>query len=202
MDGLFFYWIMWMVWVCVMFFVPKAVPFRFALLFHLLAVLLLTRYHLTVYTFTVQLSGLYMFIVLCIAIRRLYLWKTIEIIISCFIMALAYASFHLFVLLDPIWVIIKPIYLQGIFLNYLVLLVIKEWELRIAVLVLGMLFGDCLFAGLLQYQSLPYAALSFAWHDGVAFVLVIQLAWVCLEYITTWLYTHSQNRFLLKEKQG
>lgn len=117
-------------------------------------------------------------------------------------MALAYASFHLFVLLDPIWVIIKPIYLQGIFLNYLVLLVIKEWELRIAVLVLGMLFGDCLFAGLLQYQSLPYTALSFAWHDGVAFVLVIQLAWVCLEYITTWLYTHSQNRFLLKEKQG
>lgn len=202
MEGVFFYWIFWLAWVWTMFFVPKMVSIRFSLLFHLLAVMVLSRYIVSIYFFSVQLSGLYMFFVGCIVIRKCSFLKTLAVIINCFLIAMAYASFQLFMLLDPIWVIVKPIYLQCFFMNYLVNLLVKDWRIRVLVLLLGMILGDLVYGGLLTYKSMPYVSLSFAWHDAIVMVLIVQLFWSLLEYVSKWIYRQTQSRFLLKQKQG
>jgi hypothetical protein len=202
LDGVFFYWIFWIAWVCMMFFVPKMVSIRFSLLFHLLAVMVLSRYIVSIYFFSVQLSGLYMFFVGCIMIRKYSFFKTLVVIMNCFLIAMAYASFQLFMLLDPIWVIVKPIYLQCFFLNYLVNLLVKDWRSRALVLMLGMIVGDLVYGGLLTYKALSYVSLSFAWHDAFVTVLIVQLFWALLEYISKVIYRQTQHRFLLKEKQS
>ena len=202
MDGIFTYWILWMAWVCVMFFVPKAVPVRFSLLFHLLAVMVLCRYKLMIYSFSVQLSGLYLFGLMCMWLRKYSLLKTVGIILNCFLLAIAYASFQLFALLDPIWVMMKPVYLQCIFMNYLIFLLVKDWKLRLMVLMVGMIVGDLVYGGLLTYQLLPYVSLSFAWHDVTAMVIITQLLWSFVEYVSKLFYRQTQMHFLLKEKQG
>ncbi len=143
-----------------------------------------------------------MFFVGCIVIRKCSFLKTLAVIINCFLIAMAYASFQLFMLLDPIWVIVKPIYLQCFFMNYLVNLLVKDWRIRVLVLLLGMILGDLVYGGLLTYKSMPYVSLSFAWHDAIVMVLIVQLFWSLLEYVSKWIYRQTQSRFLLKQKQG
>lgn len=202
MEGLFFYWISWIVWVCTMFFVPKKVSFRFYLLFHLLGIMVFSRYILTIYSFSIQLSGLYMFFIICIKIRKYPLLKTVGVILNSFLVAIAYASFQLFVLLDPIWVMMEPVYLQCLFLNYLVLLLAKEWRIRVVILILGMIIGDIVYSGVLTYQLLPYVSLSFSWHDAMVMVLIAQLLWSYLEFGSKWLYRQSQKRQLTKTRRA
>lgn len=202
MAGLFFYWIFWIAWVCTMFFVSKMVSYRFSLLFHLLAVIVFSRYIVTIYSFSIQLSGLYMFFIMCIIIRKYSLPKIIGVILNSFILAMAYASFQLFVLLDPIWVMMKPVYLQCLFMNYLVILLAKDWRMRVLFLLLGMIIGDLVYGGVLTNQMLPYVSLSFPWHDAIAMVLIVQLLWSYLEFVSKWLYKQSQNRWLTKNKRG
>lgn len=202
MDGLFFYWVIWMAWVCIMFFVSKKVSYRFILLFHLLAVIVLSRYILTIYSFSIQLSGIYLFVIMCIMIRKYSFYKIVGVILNTFIVAMGYASFQFFVLLDPIWVMMEPSYLQCLFMNYLVLLLAKNWRMRLLVLQLGMITGDLVYGGVLTYQNLPYISLSFSWHDAITMVLIVQLLWSYLEFVTKWLYKQSQIRFFAKNRKN
>lgn len=202
MEGLFFYWIFWMAWVCFMFFVPQKVSYRFVLLFHLLAVIVLSRYMVTIYSVSIQLSGMYLFFIMCIMIRKYSFYKIIGVILNTYILAMAYASFQFFVLLDPIWVMMKPIYLQCLFMNYLVLLLAKNWRMRLLVLLMGMIIGDLVYGGVITYQNLPYVLFSFSWHDGITMVLIVQLFWCYLELVSKWLYKHSQNRFFAKNRKN
>lgn len=142
-----------------------------------------------------------MFFIICITIRKYSLLKIVGVIVNSFLVALAYASFQLFVLLDPIWVMMEPVYLQGLFINYLVLLLSKDWKIRVLVLILGMIIGDIVYGGVLTYQSLPYVSLSFSWHDAIMLVLIIQLLWSYLEYVSKWLFRQSQKRWLSKTRR-
>ncbi|MDO7488267.1 hypothetical protein ACIQYG_16705 [Peribacillus sp. NPDC096622] len=199
MDGIIFYWISWIVWVIVMYFIPKTVPFRFDFLFHLLAVMVLAGYKLEVPLVSVHLSGPYLFLILCVYIRKKSIIKMMELISGSLIITLAYASFQLFSLLDPIWLIMKPSYLLCIFLNYLILLLFKNWKHRLFVLLIGMLMGDIIYSGLLAYHSLPYVALAYAWHDNAVLVLGANILWRMLELVGQYIYSISQSRFLSKQ---
>ena len=191
-----------MAWVCTMFFIPKKVSYRFSLLFHLLAVMVLSRYIVTMYSFPIQLSGLYLFVIMCIMIRKYSFYKIVGVILNSFIIAMAYASFQFFVLLDPIWVMMKPVYLQCLFMNYLVLLLAKNWRMRLLVLLLGMIMGDLVYGGVLTYQKLTYVSLSFSWHDAITMVLIVQILWSYLEFVSKWLYKQFQNKLLAKNRKN
>lgn len=202
MDGLFFYWIVWIALVWTMFFVPKTDSNRLTILLQLLIIVVLTRYQLMIFSYSVQLSGLYVFFLMCFVLRNLSIFEIVRLLVHCFIIALAYSTFQLYALLDPIWVILNPIYLHGLILNYLVLLLERNGKRRVAVLILGMIIGDLVYAGLLTHQTITYRALSFGWHDTITFALLVQFAWSYLEYLSKLLIRLSKHRVLFKEKQG
>ncbi|PJN89992.1 YphA family membrane protein [Bacillus sp. mrc49] len=201
MDGILFYWLSWIVWVIVMFFIPKTVPYRFDFLFHLLAVMLLAGYKLEISLLSMHVSGLYLFLILCVYIRKQSIFKIMELISGCLIVTLAYASFQLFSLLDPIWLIINPSYLLCLFLNYLILLLFKNWKHRLFALLIGLIMGDIIYSVLLVYHSFPYVALAFAWHDDAALILGANVLWRMLELVGQYIYAASQSRFLSKQRK-
>jgi hypothetical protein len=86
-----------------------------------------------------------------------------------------------------------------IFLNYLILLLFKNWKHRLFVLLIGMLLGDIIYSGLLAYHSLPYVALAYAWHDNAVLVLGANILWRMLELVGQYIYTISHSRFLSKQ---
>ncbi|CAH0345557.1 hypothetical protein [Bacillus sp. CECT 9360] len=184
MDGLFFYWILWMAWVIVMFFIPKTFQGRYWFLFHLLVVMVLAAYELQVYRYVIHISSMYLLLVCCFYIRNQSLWRTIEFIVSSFIISLGYACFQLYAMLDPVWLIFKADWMFGVLINYLVLLIIHEWKLRFGALLVGMLIGETIFSGLLLGNSIPYKAGSYAWLDSAVLVLLMNLTWASLEFIS------------------
>lgn len=202
MDGIFFYWISWIVWVSIMFFIPKTVPFRFDVLFHLLAIMVLFGYTLEFFSFTVHLSGIYLMLILCVYVRKQPLLKILELITGSFIVTLAYASFQLFSILDPIWLFLKAPYLLCIFLNYLALILFKNWKQRLFVLAVGMILGDLVYSSLLYSHSMPYETLADAWHDHAVIVLGGAALWRVIELIIRYFFSLSQARFLTKERKG
>ncbi|MFU2017186.1 hypothetical protein ACM6Q7_19375 [Peribacillus butanolivorans] len=202
MDGILFYWMSWIVWVIVMYFIPKTVPFRFDFLFHLLAVMVLAGYNLEVSLLSIHMSGLYLIFILCVYIRKQSIIKIIELISGCLIITLAYASFQLFSMLDPIWLIMKPSYLLCIFLNYLILILFKNWKHRLFVLLVGLIMGDLVYSGLLVYHSLSYEALTYAWHDNTVLILCANVVWRLLELMSRYIFLSSQSRLLSKQRKG
>jgi hypothetical protein len=184
MDGLFFYWILWMAWIIFMFFIPKTYQFRFGIMFHLLAVMVLAAYELNIYRYVINISAIYLVIVSCFYMRNLSLWRTIECIICSFIIALGSASFQLYAMLDPVWLIIKADWMLGILINYLAVILFHDWKLRFGALLIGMIIGETIFSGILLLNSLPYKAGSYAWLDTAVLALAINLAWASLEYVS------------------
>lgn len=142
-----------------------------------------------------------MFWIICTMIRKHSMLQIFGVITNSYLIAMAYASFHLFVLLDPIWVMIKPTYLQCLFMNYLVILLVKDGKMRVLVLLFGMIIGDFVYGGVLTFQGLTYVSLSYSWHDAMVMVLLVQLLWSSLEVISKWLYRQSQGRMVWKDSQ-
>lgn len=194
MDGLFFYWILWMAWVIFMFFVPNTYQHRYAILFHLLAVIFLAAYELKVYRYVMNLSSIYLFIVCSFYIRSLSLFKTIAFILSCFIISLGYASFQIFSLVDPIWVIFKAEWMLGILLNYLVIILFRDWKMRIVALLIGMIIGDSIYAALLRFNYIPYTAGSYVWMDMAVLILLLNFIWVSLEFTSRFIQGAIANQ--------
>ncbi|MDQ0219001.1 hypothetical protein ELQ35_10020 [Peribacillus cavernae] len=182
MDGLFFYWILWMAWVVVMFFIPKTFQSRYAILFHLLAVMFLAAYELHVYRYVINSSSIYLLIICSFYCRNLSLYRTIEFIICSFIISLGYSCFQLYALLDPVWLIFKADWMLGFFLNYLAVVLFQDWKRRTCALVIGMILGETIFSGLLLFHSLPYKAGSYSWLDTAVLLVLINLAWALLEF--------------------
>lgn len=198
MDGLFFYWILWMAWVIVMFFIPQTVHGRYNLLFHLLAVMSLAAYELEVYRYATNLSSIYLLLVCCFYIRNLTVWRALEYIVKSFIISLGYASFQLFALLDPVWLLIQADWLYGVLLNYLALLLFRDWKLRFGALIVGMILGETIYSGLLFVNSIPYKAGSYSWLDSAVLVLLINLTWVALEITSRLIQAAIANRGIPK----
>lgn len=202
MEGLFFYWISWMAIIVLIFFISHHTFNRDQITFHLLMIIILSRYTVEFFHFIMQLSGVYIIFVTCFLIRKLAYPRLVNFIFSSFIIALAYASFYLFVILDPVWVFIDPKYLLTIFINYLVILLFKEWKMRIAVLLLGMGLGDVLYSFVLVQQGLSYQSLSFVWHDQVSLCAIAQIVWLCGEWLSSQIRNYVQFKFPAGKKQN
>lgn len=200
MDGLFFYWITWMVLIVMLFFVPASQPVRYPLLIHLLMVLILTAYEIHLYSFTINAAGVYGFFICCYCLRNqalkegLYFWgSTISI-------AIGYACFHMFSLLDPVWLIVDSWLQQAILMNYVVLLMFRDWKLRIFSIIIGAVLGECLYAGVLLNNALYIKAFSLQALDALTWCLLINISYSGFEIMSK--QFQAQARFLQKERQS
>ncbi|PLT34862.1 hypothetical protein [Bacillus sp. V5-8f] len=198
MEGMFFYWILWISWVVLMFFVKDTYQPRYAILFHLLAIMCLAAYELHIYRYTINISFIYLFFICSFYIRNFSLAKTMGFIIGCLIIALGYNSIQLFALLDPIWLVVRVEWILGIVMNYLAIILFQDWKLRICALVDGLIIGESLYAGALCINNLPYAAGSYAWMDMATLIMVLHFAWVLLEYTTCRIHAATVHQHVKK----
>ncbi|WP_409301404.1 hypothetical protein [Peribacillus sp. SCS-155] len=201
MDGLFFYWILWIAWVLVMFFVPKETEFRYPFLFHILAVILFSTYKLHLFSFKINLACIYTLIFCFYYHRKLSVWKLTYLILGSAILALGLTSFQLFSMLDPVWLVVSPAALLGVLINYVAVLLFDNWRTRFTGILIALIIGDCLFAGILVFNSMPYEAGSHAWLDTAMVAILINVGWTSLETVSRVLHTQALLRFGQKERQ-
>ena len=181
MEGLYFYWLAWIGWVWTTFFMNKSNPMRLKWTVLLLAVIITAPYTVDVVNIEVHMSALAIALFIFFETRRKKTGTFLYLFISSFIIMLAYTSFLLFELFDPVWVLFDRKIMLGALGFYLAVLLHKERQDRILALASGFLQGDILFSAILWKFKFPYAAASMAFMDLLFISLGLLLAWSAIE---------------------
>jgi hypothetical protein len=193
MEGLYFYWLAWIAWIWVTFFMDKKKPERIKIAVWLLAAILAAPIKLSLLYFEFHLSALA--IALFVFLETWSKKKgSLYFFLSSFIIMLAYTSFLMFELYDPIWVLFDRSIMLAAIGFYLALLLHKNRHSRILSLLAGFLQGEVLFSVILWKFKFPYAISSLAFMDILILSLAMLGTWSAVETILVTLSGSTTNQ--------
>jgi hypothetical protein len=107
---------------------------------------------------------------------------------------LAYTSFLMFELYDPIWVLFDRNIMLAAIGFYLAILLHKNRHSRVLTLITGFLQGEVLFSAILWKFNFPYAISSLAFMDILIVSLAMLVAWSAVETIIVTLSGSTINQ--------
>jgi hypothetical protein len=166
----------------------------------ILTLITLANTHFTLWKFEINLSGIVL-IVYCYTALSGEKKKIISYLFICsFIVTIAYVTFHLFEIFDPVWLILKKEWMMGICLGYLAILLQKTLKGRLLIIISGTLQGEILYAYILSEYEFPYQISSFAYLDACALTVALLLGWSFVEFISAYFENHFN--IIQKEKSS
>lgn len=199
MEGLIFYWISWMVWIMATFFMDRNNKYRFLLSAWILFFIMLSPWTLKIFNVETGIGGLFLLVSLYIFAGRLKKLSKLYFLFCAFILMMAYVTFHLFELFDPVWVIFSRNWMLSVLLVYLAVLLQKNRMLRLPLILLGSIQGEVLYALILNQFSFPYTIGSLAFLDIMAISVSISAVWIAVQWAVK--YIEANFKHFEKEKQ-
>jgi hypothetical protein len=181
MEGLYFYWLAWIGWILATFFMEKTNPVRRKMAAGILAVLIAVPYQMDVLVFNVNLAAFVIVIFLFFETRKKKLAEFMYLFLSSFIIMLAYASFLIFELLDPVWVLFDRRLMLAVAGFYLSILLQKKKSNRMIILAGGFLQGEILYGTVLLKFQFPYTISSLAFLETLIISVSMIVAWSAIE---------------------
>ncbi|UHA58090.1 hypothetical protein KDJ21_014585 [Metabacillus litoralis] len=201
MEGIIFYWFMWLGWVVVTFIMKKNKS-RLKLAFFLLVTILISKVFLVVSTFYINCS-LIMFLLLGYYLAVKNKRKLVTFYLTNLTLTFAYAGIMLFHIYDPVWFVFDYRLIVSLIVSFLAIYLGKNPSQRFTFYLISVSQGEFL-----------YWLIMSKFHDQVTFgtaafldMLVIGCAmiylWTILQQFTL-LVEQSLHRFQkqTKEKQG
>ncbi len=199
MEGAIFYWTCWAFWIYLTFLLEKQNPYRMKLAAIVLIVLILSNFQFKVSVFEIQASGLFILGISYLFISQEKRTAIIYYFICAVIISIAYVTFHLFEIFDPIWIIFKKEWMMGIVLWYLAILLQKTLKGRLLILFAGAMQGEILYALILNKFQFPYLIGAYASLDVCSLTALLLVGWSVLENVGTVMQNHFH--FFEKGKQ-
>ncbi|WP_282140646.1 YphA family membrane protein [Cytobacillus oceanisediminis] len=199
MEGLIFYWISWMVWIMATFFMDRNNKYRFLLSAWILFFIMLSPWTLKIFNVETGIGGLFLLVSLYIFTGRLKKLSKLYFLFCAFILMMAYVTFHLFELFDPVWVIFSRNWMLSVLLVYLAVLLQKNRMLRLPLILLGSIQGEVLYALILNQFSFPYTIGSLAFLDIMAISVSISAVWIAVQWAVK--YIEANFKHFEREKQ-
>lgn len=181
MEGSLFYFIFWAFWICLTFFIKKENPYRFKLSAAVLIIIILADVPFSIEKIQLNAGGLSLLLMVYMALRKESGKTLVYFYISSFIITIAYATFCLFEIFDPVWIIFKKEWMMGMILGYLSILLQKDLRGRLQVLISGSMQGDILYAYILSKHGFPYKIGAYAYLDAFALTAALLIAWTGIE---------------------
>ncbi|TRZ37724.1 hypothetical protein CEQ21_20005 [Niallia circulans] len=199
MEGNLFYWFAWMLWVISTFMMDKDNRNRVFYASILLIAMILYPYHFFIGGMDLSVLLLIQLVAALIFASRLKLSQQLFTVLTSFMTMLAYVSFQLLSILDPVWLVADKSLLLAATLVLLALLLHKSVFCQVVMVVLGSSFGEVVYGGLLHYYSMDVGFGTPAYFDslliGISSLVVLHMTKVVL---ARW----EQHIYLLeKEKQ-
>ncbi|WP_312098578.1 hypothetical protein [Niallia sp.] len=199
MEGLIFLFCTWFIWIITTFFMDKENQKRTEFSIYLLLAIVLSPFKWEWHDISCSILLVVILIISFFYTGRLR-WKTaIYIIISSFFMMLAYTTYELMAIIDPIWKFLPDPWLKASMLFVLVLLLHKNIVCQILILLIGSINGEILLSGILRNYQMEYSVGSMTFFD---FLMLGVLGFLSLSYIRKILVKWEQHVFMLeKERQ-
>jgi hypothetical protein len=199
LEGAIFYWVCWAFWIYFTFILDKQNPYRLKLAVIVLIVLILSNVKFAVGSFEIQASGLFILVISYLFLSQEKRGAIIYFFICSFIVSIAYVTFHLFEIFDPIWIIFKKEWMMGIVLWYLAILLQKTLKGRLVIIFAGAMQGEILYAFILNKFQFPYLIGALGYLDVSVLTALLLVGWSALENAGTLLQNHFH--FFEKAKQ-
>jgi hypothetical protein len=197
-----FYWIGWMYWIFLTFIIDKQKPYRFKLSIIVLVTVILSNIHFIVLGYELYIGGLFLLAVSYFLIGRERQGAIIYFFICSFIVTIAYVTFHLFEIFDPIWIVFKKEWMMGICFSILALLLQKNLKGRLLIIVSGTMQGEFLYAYILSRYHFPYIIGSPAYLDVCLLISAFLVGWTSLENAGSFFGNHSNLLGKAKQKSS
>jgi hypothetical protein len=196
LDGAMFYWVCWLYWVFLTFILDKKNPYRFRLSAFILTFIILANYHFTFGGFDLYTGGLFLLFI-SYAFTYKEKIKTLSYFFICsFIVTIAYVTFHLFEIFDPVWIIFNKDWMMGILICYLSILLQKGLKGRLLMVASGTMQGEILYAYILKKFDFPYPIGTLTYLDAFALTSILLVGWSLLENAGI----YFENNFTLNQK--
>lgn len=181
LEGSMFYWVYWWFWIFCTFILKRQNPYRLKLSVFILTMIILANFHFTLAMFDLYASG---FFLLFLSYAVVYKEKTktlVYYLICSFIVTLAYVTFRLFEIFDPVWIVFNKDWMMGICICYIAILLQKSLRGRLIVIASGTMQGEILYAYILSKFDFSYPIGTLAYLDVCALTSVLVVCWSCLE---------------------
>ncbi|MEC1716751.1 YphA family membrane protein [Schinkia azotoformans] len=196
MEGIYFYWFSWIGWVITTFFMKKG-KVRTTLSFFILFMIIGgdITYHLTGYSIHAPFILLFFFSLVFIAKTKGFM--QLYYLICSLIISIGYVCFHLFELFDPVWLIFDRKWMLSFVILYLILMLVKDPNHRLAVALMGICNGELLYSMILTKFFGGIEIGNFVFLDALAFNILFILIWNSFEKIV-----HAFEANIYKGKAG
>jgi hypothetical protein len=198
-EGFYFYLGAWCCWIAAAFFMKRQQKERTALSACLLIAIIVSPYTISLGSIHISVAGLFILICCYAEAASITGLKAVYFFVSVFMIMLAYASFQLFALFDPVWVVFKKEWMLAAIMFALSAVLFAGCRKRIASMLTGAIQGDLLFSLVLEKLSLSYEAWSFSFLDMAAISACALLLWEGFVKLAAYLERQAAN--LEKEKQ-
>ncbi|RSK27447.1 hypothetical protein EJF36_11425 [Bacillus sp. HMF5848] len=199
MDGAIFYWLYWIGWVITTFLMNKG-KLRTLVATCLLISIAFSTSVVTLFNTDINALVILYFLGCYFLIRKYPKRSQFYYLIVSLSITMAYVSFHVFSLFDPVWLVFNKLWMLVFLLVYLNLLLVKNVLARLLTLLLGILHGEVLYAIVLYNFRFPYEIGSLFFWDACALMITGILLWSGLENISQ--YWNSTLQKQVKERQG
>lgn len=182
MEGSMFYLVFWLLWVYLTFIVKRQNSWRLKLSVGILMMIILSPYNVKSAGFTLNMSALFLLVCAYITLNSEKTGMIFYFFVCSFIIMIAYVTFHLFELYDPVWLVFNKEWMLGIVIGYFAILLQKNLQGRLLIIIIGTIQGEMLYACILRRFYFPYLIGSFSFLDALSLMLLITISWSFIEY--------------------
>lgn len=201
MDGALFYWVAWISWVISTFFMKKT-KLRLNVSACMLILLILTAHSFTIENLTINIGLLFLLLVGYVIILPKSVFKLLYFYLTTLIITLLYVSFHIFSLIDPIWLLFDAKWMLAIGLVYFVIILQTKIKDRVFVLILGTCHGEILYGLIIGQYHFPIHIGSIVFFDFLSVCFILIQSWYSFETISRNFESYIQKNFKEKSKHG
>ncbi|MFS0822936.1 hypothetical protein [Bacillus sp. 1P02SD] len=199
MEGAVFYWICWMAWVCSTFFMKKNRE-RLLLSILFLVTIILSPYSIEMGGIKINCSIFLIFFFCMKEISKRPKKLVLYMLICILTISLAYCSFLMFELYDPVWLLFDRNLMLGAALIYVTLMLLKDFRLRLAGVLIGSIQGDILYGIIVSNVNFSYEIGSFVFLDVISICFCFIFVWSSIELLLRHVDVVVQKN--TKEKHG
>lgn len=185
MEGIFFYWTFWALWICTTFFMSKTNPKRVKYTVIILFSIILSSQSIHLFGLEVSVVSIIFLILGYYEIGKMKGKSLVYFLITTFILMLAYGSFQLFELFDPVWLILDRNWMFAVVLTYMTIMMHNEVFKRVVALLFGSIHGEFVYSLVLDVYSMKIPIGSLQFLDVISISVCLILAWSGFEKLTS-----------------
>ncbi|MBO9128257.1 hypothetical protein [Bacillus sp. 165] len=199
MEGSIFYCLCWGGWIIATFMMKKNTQRNLTAVFLLLLIMGASA-NIPLGVFHVNGSTVVLIVYGFCILAKQTTWKIIYSVISTTVVAMIYATFHLIELYDPVWIAINRVVMLSGLLVYGVILLVKERQMRVAILFIGIVQGEWFVALVLKKFGFHNDIGSYAFLDVLSGSIALMYSLYTLFKGFTYLEQFKQKQ--VRERQG